>query len=834
MIRLALALAGRDLRGSWGGLGWVVACLALGVAAIAAAGSLDAGLRRALAEDGRSLLGGDMVFRLAQRPPSAEERAFLAGFGTLSEAVEMRAMARRVDGTARTLVEIKAVDDAYPLYGQLRLRPAGSLGRDVAVDPILLDRLGMAVGDSLVVGAASFTVRAVIEREPDRVATPVSFGPRLLMARGSLASTGLLQEGSLIRHVVMLRLADGFTADRVRAAAEERFPAAGWQIQDSRQAAPGLVRFLDSMALFLTLVGLTSLLVGGIGVANGARAFLDSRLPTIAILKCLGAPQALMVAMLGLEVALLGGLGILVGLAVGAALPALLVAVFGDQLPVAARLGLFPGPLARAAAFGALTGLAFTAWPLGRAGRLPAAALFRDTIAADGGRPSLAGLAVSGLAAAGLAGLAVAGAADRPLAAWFVAGAIACLAVFGLAGGALGRLARAISRPTLGGRPLGLTLRLAASSLSRPGAPTRGVVLSLGLGLTVLAAVGLVEADLADEIDRRLPAEAPAYFFIDIQDDQVAAFDAALKVAGGSAVQKAPMVRGRITRIDGVPVERRDIAPGARWAVQGDRGLTVAAIPPDDVKVVAGQWWPPDYDGPPLVSLDAGIARGFGIGVGHSVTVNVLGRDITATVASLREIDWSSLAMNFTVILTPNALAGAPRSWIATVRAPPGGEAAVERAVATALPSVSAISVKEALAQVRLMVAAVAAAMKAAAAVTLAAGVLVLAGAIAAGRRRRIREAVLLKVLGAARRDLVRAAALEFALLGGATGVLAAGLGTVAAWALLSFVLKADWRFLPLPLAVTVVGGVGAVAAVGVAGTWHAMRASAADWLRQD
>jgi len=829
LIRLALRLAFRDLRGALNGLGWVVACLALGVAAIAAAGSLDAGLRRTLAEDGRSLLGGDMVFRLAQRPASTAETAFLREFGTLSEATEMRAMARRPDAGTQTLVEIKAVDGRYPLYGQLRLDPAVELGRGVACDPNLLDRLGVAVGEPIVIGAATFTVRAVITGEPDRIASPVTFGPRLLMDGAGLAATGLVQEGSMIRHLLMLRLAAGVSADEVRTAAGERFPSAGWQIQDSRQAAPGLVRFLDNMALFLTLVGLTALLVGGIGVATGARAFLDSRRATVAILKCLGASQRLIVAALGLEVAALSGLGIVLGLAAGAALPALLVALAGDSLPIAARLGLFWRPLVLAALFGGLTGLAFTAWPLGRAGRVPAAALLRDIVAADRRRPSLAAISVSAAAVTGLAALAVVSAADRPLAAWFVAGTAVCLGLFALAGVALARLARRAA-----GRALALPLRLAASSLSRPGAATQGVVLSLGLGLTVLAAVGLVEANLADEIDRRLPAEAPSFFFIDIQDDQVAAFDAAVAAAGGSAVKRAPMVRGRVTAIDGQAVERRDIAPGARWAVQGDRGLSVAARPPDDAKVVAGGWWPPDYAGPPLVSLDAGIARGFGLGVGQSITVNVLGREVTAKIANLREIDWSSLAMNFTFILSPDALAGAPRSWIATVHAPPGGEAAVERAVTRRLPSVSAIRVKEALVQARHLVEGVATAMKAAAAVTLAAGALVLAGAIAAGQRRRVHEAVLLKVLGAARRDLVRAVGLEYALLGGATGLLAALLGSAAAWALLTFVLKADWRFLPGPLAATVAAGLSAVAVTGVVGTWRALRTSVADHLRHD
>jgi putative ABC transport system permease protein len=359
------------------------------------------------------------------------------------------------------------------------------------------------------------------------------------------------------------------------------------------------------------------------------------------------------------------------------------------------------------------------------------------------------------------------------------------------------------------------------------------VVLSLGLGLTVLVAVALVEANLSRQFDERMPAEAPTFFFIDIQPDQVQTFDQAVARAGGTS-KRAAMVRGRISRIDGVPVDQVPIAPDAQWAIRGDRGLSTAAALPEDAHVVEGRWWPADYDGPPLASLDAGIARGFGLAVGQTITVNVLGRDVTATVANFREIDWSSLAMNFTFILTPNALAGAPQSFIATVHAPPGREAAVERAVTDVLPNVSSIRVKEALDAARAVIANAGVAIRAAAAVTLAAGGLVLAGAIAAGQRRRLHEAVLLKVLGARRADLLRALAAEYGLLGAATGLVAAGLGSAAAWAVLVFVLKADWVFLPGPVAATALGGVVAVAAFGVAATSRVLAAKTAPYLRHD
>lgn len=840
-MMLPFVLARRELRGSLKGFGIFVACLALGVAAIAAAASLDAAMRRSLSEDAQTLLGGDAELRLTYRDLSAEEGQFLAGFGTLSDTVEMRAMARTDDGARQTLVEVKGVDERYPLYGQLDLQPQQDLGQALgrrdglwgaAVDGNLLDRMGAKLGDVVSLGEAKLVLRAVIEREPDRAAMAFSLGPRLLVDSRVLAETGLLQPGSLVHHAVLIRFRPGLTAGLFKEQIERRFPDAGWQFRDAAAAAPGVKRFLDQMTLFLTLVGLTALLVGGIGIGNGVKTFLDARMTSIAILKCLGAPRRLIQTTYFLQIAVLAGLGIALGLAVGATLPWAMVAFFGDKLPVVARLGLYPAPLAEAAAFGALTTLAFAIWPLARAAAVPAATLFRDIVAGQRYRPSPGTLAAIAAAGAALAALAILSAADRRLAAWFVGGSAGVLALFLAAGIGLVALARLAARRRVGsgGSP---AWRLGLSSLYRPGAPTRGVVLSLGLGLTLLVMVALVQANLNRQFDERIPAEAPSFFFIDIQPDQAALFDRTVAEAGGEA-KRATMVRGRITRIDGVPVEQVAIAPDAQWAVRGDRGLSTAAAQPTDAHVVAGAWWPADYDGPPLVSLDSGIAKGFGLKVGQTITVNVLGREITARVANLREIDWSSLSMNFTFILTPQALAGAPASYIATVQVPPGRENAVERAVTGALPNVSSIRVKEALELIKGVVGNAGMAIRGAALVTLAAGTLVLAGAIAAGRQRRIRETVLLKVLGARRADLLRALLLEFALLGAAAALLAAILGSAAAWAVLVYVLKADWVFLPLPVAATALGGVLAVTLFGAAGTLRVLAAKAAPYLRHD
>lgn len=836
MISLSWRLARRELRGGLRGFVIFVACLALGVAAIAGAGSMDAALRRAMAEDSRALLGGDVELQRSYRPADADELAFLRQWGQITTTRELRAMAIAED--RRTLVEIKAVDGLYPLFGKLELAPSADLEQKdglwgAAVDANLLDRLGLKIGDALTIGQTRYQIRATIVKEPDRIATPFSLGPRLLLDQAALDSSGLVQPGSLIRQAVLIALAPGRSLEEFRTALNQRFPTAGWLFRGSADAAPGVKRFLDNLTLFLTLVGLTALLVGGIGVANAVRAFLDGRVTTIATLKCLGASRRLIVWIYVWQIAFLAGLGIVLGLAVGAALPFGVSAVWGDHLPVVARLSVYPQPLALAATFGLLTALAFATWPLARAGQIPAATLFRDLVAPGAAKIGGRALAVIALAGLALAALAVVTAADRRLAIGFVGGAGFALVAFTVMGAGLVKLAKATAR-SLARRASPLSLRLALSSLHRPGNPTKGVVLSLGLGLTVLVAVALIQANLSHQLSERLPREAPTFFFIDIQPDQAEAFDRIVAQSGGRLERRAAMVRGRITQLNGVAVENVMIAPDAQWAIKGDRGLTSADVQPADSQLVAGAWWPRDYSGPPLVSLDAGIAKGFGLTVGQTVSINVLGREITVTIASLREINWSNLSMNFTFILSPNALAGAPHTDIATVFAPSDREFAVERAVTDALPGISSIRVKEALDSVRSVAEEAALAIRAAAAITLAAGALVLAGAISAGQARRIREAVLLKVLGARRIDLLRALLLEYVLLGAATGLLAGVLGSVAAWAVDLQVLHADWLFQIAPVAGVVLGGIAAVAAVGLAGTAQALSTRPAPWLRHD
>lgn len=831
MTALAFAwrLAWRELRGGLRGFYIFLGCLALGVAAIAGVGSLSAGIEETLNRDGRAMLGGDIELRLIHREASPQELDYFSARGRFSEAVNMRAMAHA--GEARTLVELKGVDAAYPLVGTMTLDPPIPLadalkdGGAVAEDAALV-RLGLKLGDRINIGNASFVLRARILREPDRTAEGLTLGPRIMVSRAALEQTGLINPGSLIYYHYRLVLAPGGNDQKFIADLNEAMPDAGWRVRDWRNANPGLKQFIDRVGLFLVLVGLTALLVGGVGVGNATAAYLDAKISTIATLKCLGATRADIFRVYLIQIGLLTLFGIALGLVVGAAIPPLLVKAFGDLLPLSVTQGIYPAPLAFALLYGFLIALAFALWPLARTAEVTPAGLFRDLVAPETRVPlgALVGIIVClGIAAA----IAVITTEDRLFALWFVGGAIATFGVLRLVAAGIAALARRA------GRPRSTAWRLALTSLYRPGAATASVVLSLGLGLTLLVAIVLLQGNLDRQIAERLPNEAPSFFFVDIQPDQIKDFDQTIRaIPGAGELRAVPSLRGRITRVNDVPADQVKADPRERWVLRGDRGLTYAATLPNNNEIIAGQWWPADYKGPPLLSLEADAARGIGVGIGDTLTVNILGRDITATVASLRKLDWSSFALNFALIYSPGLLEAAPHTYLATVRADPRAEEVVFKTITDRFANVSAIRVKDALDQATLLLGAISAAIRAAAGVTLVSGLLVLGGAIAAGHRRRVREAVILKVLGATRADVARAYLAEYLLLGLVTTVIAGLLGMIVAWAVLTLVMKAPFVVLPGLVTLTAAGGSLATALFGLVATWMALSARPAPVLR--
>jgi putative ABC transport system permease protein len=842
-VWLPLRFAWRELRGGLRGFYVFITCISLGVMAIAGVGSVASGLADGLARDGRVILGGDLSFSLSLREANDAERAFLDAHGRLSTAATMRAMVRT--GDSRTaLVEVKAVDAAYPLFGAVVLDPQGPLPsalaeRDgaygAAADPALLARLDLKPGARLMLGSAAIDIRASLVSEPDKLAGGIGFGPRLLISEAALRASGLLQPGSVVRWHYRLRLPENDARDQavnaVAAAAATQLPEAGWEVRTRAKASPSLEQNVERFTQYLTLVGLTALLVGGVGVANAVKSHLDRRRNVIATLKSLGATGSRVFAIYLTQVAALATLGALPGLAIGAALPFLIAWAFGAVLPLPLAPTLHPGDLALALLYGLLTAIAFALWPLGRAHDVPVSALFRDAVASDQRWPRRPYVVATVLVVAALATIAVELAYDRRIAAIFVVAAAAVFLLLRLVAALLMGISRNLPRAR---SPV---VRLAIANIHRPGTLTPSVVLSLGLGLALLVTVVEIDGNLRKQFLAALPDKAPAFFFVDVPSGDAEKFDAFIREHAPRAVlERVPMLRGRIVSAHGVPAAELKPPPEAAWALQSDRGITYSNVVPAGSRVIAGEWWKPDYDGPPLVSFEKRIADGIGLKLGDQVVVNVLGRNLTATVANLRALDWQSLGINFVMVFSPNSLRGAPHTHIATLTYPGGStteeEVALLKALADAFPAITTVRVREAVDAFGSILTNLTRAIRGASGLTLVVAVLVLGGALAAGHRHRVYDAVILKTVGATRGRLLTAYAIEYLTLGVATAVFGVVAGAAAAAFVLSRVMNLPFTLLPGPALIAAAAAVVTMVVLGLIGTYTALGQKPAPVLR--
>jgi putative ABC transport system permease protein len=841
-LSLAARYSLREMRGGLSGFLIFITCIALGVGAIGGVNSVSRAITASVSNQGQSLLGGDMRFELNQREASSAEMAFLEAQGTVASSAGMRSMARLEDGSDQTLAEVKAVDATYPLYGALETAPALShtdlFGEragvwGAAAPDMLFERLGLTDGARIKLGGATFELRARIVNEPDLVSDGFGFAPRLMVSLDGLRASGLIQPGSLVEHAYKIRLAVGapesaITAISDRAKAE--FPEAGWSIRSRSNAAPALAGNVERFSQFLTLVGLTSLVVGGVGVANAVRAHLDAKRGVIATLKSLGASGTFVFTVYLVQVMLVAAIGIVIGLAIAIAMPFAASAALSSVIPVPAEGGVYPDALAMGALFGLLVTLAFALMPLGRARDVPATALFREMGLDGRGLPRLAYVASALGIGLALAALAVWFSTDRRIALIFVGATVFAFIVLRSVAVLVQWLAR--RAPAVRSTPL----RLAIGNIHRPGALTPSVVLSLGLGLTLLVTLALIDGNLRRQIAGSLPERAPNFFFVDIQSTEVDQFAALIKAASPSGkLVRVPMLRGRVVELNGVDVQKVEVPPEGQWVLRGDRGITYAENAPENATLTAGEWWPADYSGEPLVSFSAEEAGEIGLKVGDTVTVNVLGRNVTARIANLRQVEWESMGINFVMVFSPNAFAGAPHAWLATLLdrgASVADEAKLLNEVTRAFPAITSVRVKDALDVVNRIVGQLGTAIRAAAAVALIASVLVLAGALAAGNRARTHDAVVLKMLGATRRTLISAFSLEYMLIGLATAAFALLAGGAAAWFVVARIMTLPSSFLPEVALSTVVIALVLTVGIGLAGTWRVLGQKAAPVLR--
>ncbi len=829
-LRLAFRLARRELRSGFAGSIVFLACLTLGVASIAAVGVINAGVLAGLEEDSAALLGGDFKIQSTNRPVDEATLAEIAPTDARrADVVRTNGMAHGSDGR-RVVVGLKVVDDAYPLYGRVTLDPPGLPLADALADQGavvergLLARLGVGIGDDIRIGDSAFTVRAVVEREPDRIGGFVSIGPRVFIHQDDLAASDVIRPGSLARFDYRFAVSPGADAEALVAALKAEHAEAGFQVNGVRDIQPRVTRVVDRLASFLTIAGLAALLIGGVGVALAIQNYLTGKIRNIATLKCLGASSGTIFWIYLLQVLALAAIGIAAGLAIGQTLPFLVRALTEGLLPVQIRTGFYPWPLLIAAGSGLATTLAFAVWPLARAKEVSAAGMFRALLAPPARWPEPAMLALLGACVLALAAFAVLGVSDRTLALVFIGVALAAaLLLTGVA-----RLVLLVTKRLA--RFGSMRFRMALANLHRPGAHATSVVVALGAGLTVLTLVAVIDRNMRAELDQGFSDRVPSVFFIDIQRDQLASFEDVVAEHAAANMQLLPTIRGRVVRIKDVPANQSGVS---HWTLRRDRALSYSATMPDGTEIVDGEWWPADYAGPPMLAIEDDVAEAYDVAVGDHLAFNVLGRVIKAEIAVVRrEIDWSQGRLDAAFLFSPGTLEAAPHAFAAAVDVDVGDEPALLDAVADALPNVTPISMREVGARIRGIMEKVQVAILAVAGVTLVSGLLVLAGAVAAARRRHLYEAAVLKVLGARRFDLLRQFAIEYLSLGAAAALVGGSLGMIGAYVVVVWVMELPWVWAPGTMAAVLTLALSLTFVAGFFGAWRVLGRSAASVLR--
>ncbi len=844
-LKLGFKFARRELRSGLQGFWIFLTCLILGVGAIAIIGTLSVSIERGMTEQGQPLLGGDVEFSVIHRQLDDKELGFVKTFGTVSQVATMRGIAI-AEGSGRALVEVKAVDDLYPLYGQFRLQDGSDfkarLGKSdgkwgAFAESSILARLKVKPGAVVTMGEASFVIHEIIQREPDRISDGLIIGPRLLISTQALAATKLVKPGSLVRWHYRVKFADEKTdLGELADAAAAQFPDAGWRIRSRDAAAPGAQQFLSRLTFFLSLTGLTALVIGGAGLGNAVRTFLDRHKSNIATLKCLGASSRLVFVTYFIEIMMIALLGIVLGLMLGAGLPLATMSFMQAVLPIPIAPAVEITPLLQAGAFGFLVTIAFSLWPLARARDTPASELFRGSISQKFKLPQANILFAIGLAVVLIVALAMFAFPNRRITVLYLIGiSFAFVVLIGLSRLVMW-LAKRVANSRHGFlRPRRAVSRLAVANLYRPGAPTPSIILALGLGLSLFVTLALIDQNVSKELRTAVPAQSPSFFFLDVQNTVLDEFKTfADEQKGVIKTGSAPMLRGRIQKLNGRPVRETKIDPHVGWAFRGDRGLTYSAELPAGSVITKGKWWDKDYDGPPLVSFADEVAEGANLKIGDTVTVNILGRSITAEIASFRRVEWQSLRINFAMVFSPGTMRGAPHTSLVTVTMDQQYEDELLAAVSGKYKAVTAIRIKDALDAVNDLLAKLLLAIRSASSITMVTGILVLAGALASGLSTRTYDAVVLKTFGATRTQLIYAFIYEYALLGLVTAAFSVLIGSLSAYAIVSFVMEMNWSFSFTTAVATALIAMALTIIAGLLTTWRALTAKPARILRAE
>lgn len=834
-----------DLRGDLRRFGVLIACLALGTSTIAAVSSVGVALQDAIVRDATKLLGGDLETSRADRDANAEELAYLQSLGEVTHIVTTNA--RAVAGENSGFLDLVAVDDSYPLLGSVVSpelppgeRPAEMLAeRDGAygaiLDAVLLDRLGIGVGGRFRIGETEYQARGTLGSLPDGAVRGFHLGLTALISTAALAATPDARPplpGLLTFHRYKIVLREGLSYAEASDGIAARFKDEQWKTRSPYEAAGNLARYYDLFTRFLLIVGLSSLLVGGVGVSNGVSAYISERQRSIATMRSLGATGARLMVHFLAQVGVLALIGVGLGVIVGAVSTAIALPALGGMLGVDLPPSIDLRALLTAAAFGVLAAFAFAYLPLIRAQRVKPAILFRSlgtAVPPTKWRERMNLLALGPLVAAavGIFLLAALATGDVTLVAYYTIGVVIAFLLLRGAGALLQVVLRLVP-PLPDPR-----LRNALRNIDRPGSPAPVVIMSIGLGLAVLLVIALLDDNLYSQLLGDVTRDAPTFVATDLFDDEV---DRLRTIEASDPrferVLTSPMLRGAVMTIRGQPAAGfAEVNEEVAYLVGGEIPLTWLPDMPADTTLVEGRWWPADYAGPPLVSLRTSMRDLLGLKVGDTLTFDLYGDTIEAKIANFRDYQWQN-GINFMVTFSPGALEGYPATTLATIKVTDGNEKAVERMLAREFPDVTFIPIGDALNQAATILSQVATAVNIVGGLAVINGLLVLAGTMAAGRKQREADAVIFKVLGATRRSVVGTLILEYGLLGAFASLIAAIVGIVGAWWITRLALEVGFGVDPVLVGSVIVGAITLTIGTGAAMTWSALSTRPAGYLR--
>ncbi len=849
---LALSYARRDIRAGFKGFYIFLACIILSVATITCVHSVSLGMKSSLYHDGRYILGGDIDLKTMYEPATKEQLKFIHDkMGPITIVMETRAMALSMKGDSSTLVELKAVDPFYPLYGKVEIVDAAGDIIDVGLQDLLvpprayldewgavvekglMSRLKVKIGDQIKIGKQEFEIRGIISKEPDRVGgRGFSFAPRVMISRYTFDETGLRVFGSQVHYHHKILMPQIKTREELKAAQdkiEKAFPEARWRGKNFLNASPRTERMIDRLTLFLTFISLTTLLIAGIGIANAVRAFLDSKMRDIATLKCLGGSEHFVFRVYMIEIFILATFGVMVGLLIGILTSQVGGSLLTAKLSLSDHIGIYPSALVTATVFGYLITFCASLWPIGKAVRTSPTNLFRDVLTPISVKPSFSTIMWIVISSQLIALIALLTTTNIRLMLYFIAGLVVTFITFYMCAAVIKIIIKKVHLPTAP------EMRMAMTNLYRPGNITTSTVLSIGIGLTVLIAVALIQYNFSRLVKEDISVDVPSFFFLDIEPAQLEQFKQITnKIETARGLNIVPSLRGRIVSINGVPAREALIDKNEGWIVRSDRGFTYTSDLPANSEIVEGEWWSKDYKGKPIVSIATNVQRAFDIGVGDEIIVNIFGKKIKAEVANVRDVSWESFTLNFAITFAPSVVNEIPSNYIATLVVDEDHEETLQNKLANKFPNITSVKVRDALNAAQMIMKAASQAIYISTGITLIAGILVLSGGIAAARKRHLYDAIILKVLGGTRRSILKTFLSEYLLLAVITIVISAFLGTLSAYLIQKFIMHMPWSFSWLTLITVTILCITVTLLSGVIGTWKALKEKPAPYLRND